>query len=71
MHRSAVLLVTALSVSVVLFCWPESGDHDRLGFIADSHVAGAVVSDPTGTAPERYVYYPGTEALEEDEIRSF
>ena len=31
--------------------------------------AGGVVSDPTGEAPDRYVYYPGTEALAEKEIR--
>jgi ribonuclease Z len=31
--------------------------------------AGGVVKDPTGVAPDRYVYYPGTEALEKDEIR--
>jgi ribonuclease Z len=27
------------------------------------------VKSPTGTAPDRYVYYPGTEALGENEIR--
>jgi len=31
--------------------------------------AGGVVKSPTGTAPDRYVYYPGTEALVKDEIR--
>ena len=31
--------------------------------------AGGAVTDPTGVAPDRYVYYPGTEALAEDEIR--
>ena len=31
--------------------------------------AGGVVKDPNGTAPDRYVYYPGTEELAEDEIR--
>ena len=31
--------------------------------------AGGVVTDPNGIAPDRYVYYPGTEALGEDEIR--
>ena len=31
--------------------------------------AGGVVTDPVGTAPDRYVYYPGTEALAEGEIR--
>ncbi len=31
--------------------------------------AGNKVTSPTGTAPDRYVYYPGTEALRPDEIR--
>jgi len=31
--------------------------------------AGGVVKDPAGIAPDRYVYYPGTEALAKDEIR--
>ncbi|MES0811437.1 guanitoxin biosynthesis MBL fold metallo-hydrolase GntH [Roseibium sp. SCPC15] len=31
--------------------------------------AGGKVTDPNGTAPDRYVYYPGTEELGQDEIR--
>jgi len=31
--------------------------------------AGGVVKDPTGVAPDRYVYYPGTEPLAKKEIR--
>ena len=31
--------------------------------------AGGTVESPTRTAPDRYVYYPGTEALGKDEIR--
>ena len=31
--------------------------------------AGGVVKSPTGIAPDRYVYYPGTEELAKDEIR--
>ncbi|UCH40580.1 MAG: hypothetical protein JSU67_02445, partial [Gammaproteobacteria bacterium] len=31
--------------------------------------AGGVVEDPNGIAPDRYVYYPGTEPLAKDEIR--
>jgi ribonuclease Z len=31
--------------------------------------AGGVVTSRTGVAPDRYVYYPGTEALAKDEIR--
>lgn len=30
--------------------------------------AGGVVKDPNAPAPDRYVYYPGTEALAKDEI---
>ena len=35
----------------------------------EAEAAGGKVSDPTGIAPERYTYYPGTEALSKDEIR--
>jgi ribonuclease Z len=31
--------------------------------------AGGKVTSPTGTAPDRYAYYPGTEALAKGEIR--
>ena len=31
--------------------------------------AGGTVTDPAGVAPDRYVYYPGTEALSKKEIR--
>ena len=34
-----------------------------------AQAAGGVVKSPTGIAPDRYVYYPGTEALKPDEIR--
>ena len=39
-------------------------------FVAGTvYAAGGVVKSPTGIAPDRYVYYPGTEALAKDEIR--
>lgn len=31
--------------------------------------AGGKVKSPTGIAPDRYVYYPGSEELGKDEIR--
>ncbi len=37
--------------------------------IGTAEAAGGVVKSPTGTAPDRYVYYPGTEELKADEIR--
>ena len=40
-------------------------------FSSATFAAGGVVDSPTATAPDRYVYYPGTEVLAEDEIRLF
>ncbi len=37
--------------------------------IQEAQAAGGRVKSPTGTAPDRYAYYPGTETLKEDEIR--
>ena len=60
----SLLLVTAVAVVV--------------GFITGNIIsnqtteaAGGKVTDPKGTAKDRYVYYPGTEALGPDEIRLF
>ena len=50
----------------------------RWGFVAGASSAlvvlfllgaGGKVTDPNGVAPDRYVYYPGTEPLAKDEIR--
>ena len=37
--------------------------------VQKAEAAGGQVKSPTGIAPDRYVYYPGTEALTENEIR--
>jgi len=42
-----------------------------LSMLNSAHAAGGKVISPTGTAPDRYVYYPGTEKLGKDEIRLF
>ncbi len=36
-----------------------------------AQAAGGAVKSRTGVAPNRYVYYPGTEELKEDELRLF
>jgi len=38
-------------------------------FASTAYAAGGVVESPTGIAPDRYVYYPGTESLAKGEIR--
>ncbi|MGI9321572.1 MAG: hypothetical protein ACR2O5_09190, partial [Thiogranum sp.] len=41
-----------------------------LGLVTgQAHAAGGKVTSPTGVAPDRYVYYPGTEELSKKEIR--
>ena len=37
--------------------------------VSDAQAAGGIVKSKTDAAPDRYVYYPGTEALKPDEIR--
>jgi ribonuclease Z len=37
--------------------------------VTSAFARGGVVKDPSGTAPDRYSYYPGSEELGKDEIR--
>ena len=58
----SLLLMAALAIGVVL---------GRSGFdlLSEAQAAGGVVEGPSTVAPDRYVYYPGTETLAKDEIR--
>jgi len=62
---SATLLVLGLALGLR---WGEQGAV-QLEVIGRTDAAGGKVESPTGTAPSRYVYYPGTEPLTRDEIR--
>ena len=64
------LLITMLLVigALALIQRDRSGE---LTWFSQVHAAGGKVTSPTGTAPDRYVYYPGTENLAKDEIRLF
>ncbi len=64
----------------MLFVVAIAGIAAVLGYLAHDHVgpgdvveraeaAGGVVTGPNTVAPDRYVYYPGTESLAKDEIR--
>ena len=61
---SLLLAGAVLGASSVLFLQylPES-------LIRPAEAAGGKVAGPNVEAPERYVYYPGTEVLAEDEVR--
>jgi ribonuclease Z len=64
--RSSIGMVAVLALA--LAAGYLVGVHGRDGGGA-AEAAGGEVESPTGTAPDRYVYYPGTEPLDRDEIR--
>ncbi len=52
-----------------LYGWHNGHSDRQLPLLSEAEAAGGQVSGPNVVAPERYVYYPGTETLAEDEIR--
>ena len=54
-------------ISLFAIGWMES--QSELSVIPEAMAAGGAVTSPTDVAPDRYVYYPGTEALAADEAR--
>ena len=65
----AWLTKLAVAIGIGIFCSYQLTTPEPA--VPSAHAAGGKVADPTGTAPDRYVYYPGTEALRKDEIRLF
>ena len=55
-----------LAVGIVIGAFLGSSE---TSVIPAAKAAGGEVDSPRGVAPDRYVYYPGTEALAKDEIR--
>ena len=62
--------IGALALAVVFaFGWELGRTGKTVGPISEAEAAGGVVTGPNVEAPDRYVYYPGTEILAEDEVR--
>jgi ribonuclease Z len=55
--------------SVYIAGWINGRNGRETALVKEAEAAGGKVTDPMGTAPDRYVYYPGTEPLAKDEIR--
>ena len=62
-----IVRLAAFAVAAALI-WGGLTGKD-LDLVKEAEAAGGKVTSPTGVAPDRYVYYPGTEKLERDEIR--
>jgi hypothetical protein len=66
MQRRSMLAAAAIIVALPVG-W-QVGYSNR-PVITEAEAAGGVVTAPNSVAPDRYVYYPGTEVLAEDEVR--
>ena len=64
-----LVVLSMLSALAYVAGWVNGQAGLSLNPVREAQAAGGKIKDPTGTAPNRYVYYPGTEALAEDEIR--
>ncbi len=72
-HRilTATKLLVVVLVAFGFYQWGlNDGENDRgLRLTEPAEAAGGKVMKPDGTAPDRYVYYPGTEELGPNEAR--
>ena len=63
----AIAAVFVLGLFVAGLHFGQSGK--AISPISNAEAAGGTVTGPNVIAPDRYVYYPGTEVLAEDEVR--
>ena len=61
----------AVFAATGFYLWGFHGSQTDSGIeiVKTAEAAGGEVTSPVGTAPDRYVYFPGTESLGKDEIR--
>ena len=69
--RLKIGLIAVLGAAVGLATFSISPYIADVIAIKPALAAGGTVEKPNTVAPDRYVYYPGTEVLGEDEIRLF
>ncbi|MGI9414745.1 MAG: guanitoxin biosynthesis MBL fold metallo-hydrolase GntH [Hyphomicrobiales bacterium] len=67
---TGTMVIAAFALAVVfLGGWELGRSGKSVVPISDAEAAGGVVTGPNVEAPDRYVYYPGTEALANEEVR--
>ena len=64
-----VAAAAAVVASIYTIGWWNGKAGQDLDLVSDASAAGGMVTSRTSTAPDRYVYYPGTEELAKKEIR--
>ena len=70
LRKGSTLGIAALALAVVFAIgWQTGRSGKSIDPISDAEAAGGVVSGSNIIAPDRYVYYPGTEVLAKEEVR--
>ena len=71
MKRKYLIIVAALVLAIGsgIGLYVSGKGLSDVSLVATAEAAGGKVTDPNGTAPDRYIYFPGTEDLGKDEIR--
>jgi ribonuclease Z len=74
MKRKLTLVAIGIAVAAALTAVYTAGWHNGHSgqgpaLVKEAQAAGGVVKNPNTEAPDRYVYYPGTEVLAKDEVR--
>ncbi len=65
-----ICLVAVASLTVVYIAGCIKGQTGQgTGLVKEVQAAGNIVKGPNVVVPDRYVYYPGTEVLDKDEVR--
>ncbi|MHC4401678.1 MAG: guanitoxin biosynthesis MBL fold metallo-hydrolase GntH [Planctomycetota bacterium] len=67
--KSGLIAVGLVGVGIAIGLVMAQRSNDLPLVVPSAHAGGGIVKSPVGTAPDRYVYYPGTESLRPDEIR--
>ena len=63
------LFALATLTAVYTAGWLNGQTAQGTALINEAQAAGGMVKGPNTVAPDRYVYYPGTEVLAKDEVR--
>lgn len=69
MNKRSIIRLGTLAVTLALGMYLGRNGLEKISWINSAEAAGGKVKSPTVAAPDRYVYYPGTEELRPDEIR--
>ncbi|MGI9523146.1 MAG: guanitoxin biosynthesis MBL fold metallo-hydrolase GntH [Hyphomicrobiaceae bacterium] len=69
--KRTISIITLALIGIFIFAagWEFGRTGQSLSGVSEAEAAGGLVKGPNVIAPDRYVYYPGTEELAKDEIR--